>query len=415
MWLVVCSSAVRGAEVVPYDDALKKQKPVVEGFLRDGIPGGKEQIFDDYITKYAVPQFVLRSNANNFRAVRDNFHNKLVKIAKDGLPARRRLLELTVEGFNKILTDPALGKDFVGDDNAKWAAWTSAKVNVVLELGDLHETGTGSTAKPLAAALPILLEIVKPPAKAVRPRDDAVRVAAVIALEHHAEYASASAETRTKIRDAMLAIVERQKPPVGREVAVNDHLRARAAEVLGLMKEVGPKNNVVLALDRVIANPAESVRLRCQAAKALGTFEYPTGSTLNFKSLADHIGHLVVDVCQEQIKQAGQEPLDSNARRRLVPLIRDAYEGLSREAGHSGLVAAPADPTQHAFVDNVSKKVKNILVVLDKETDGSGTLATAKVAAPMNDLESILEPRVEAAPADKPVEKPSEEAEALAG
>jgi len=113
--------------VVPYDDALKKQRLVVEGFLREGrIPSDKEQIFDDYITKYAVPQFVLRSNANNFRAVRDNFNNKLVKIAAPG-PARQRFLELTVEGFNKILTDPALGKDFVGDDNAKWAAWTSPK------------------------------------------------------------------------------------------------------------------------------------------------------------------------------------------------------------------------------------------------------------------------------------------------
>ncbi|HEY1786065.1 MAG TPA: hypothetical protein VGG30_10970 [Pirellulales bacterium] len=421
VWLVVCSASVRGAgsdnPVLPYDDTLKSRKGMVEGFLRDGqVPADKQEVFDDYITKYVVPQFVLPSNGGALRNVRDTFRKKLFLPAPPSA-ARQRLLELTVDGFNKILFDASLGKNFAGDDLGKWTAWTAAKVNVILALGELNETeGTASKrAKPLPAALPMLLEIAKPPAKATRGRDDSLRAAALIALERHADNPDIAVETRSKVRDAMLAIVEQRKPPAGRDAAVNDYLRGLAIDVLAMTKDTGPKNVTVVALDRIVNTPAEPIRLRGQAARALGNLEFPTGSNLDFKPLADHIGRLAVDVCKTEVERAQKAQnlsLNLESRRRLKPSIRDAIDGLFREGGRSGLITGATDPAQIAFVKKVIEKVKKVEEVLDK--DVSGEVAVAKLAGPLKDLESVLEPRAEA-PKLTPDEKPAEEAEALAG
>jgi hypothetical protein len=418
MWLAVCPSALRAAaadaEVVPYDETLKSHRGEVEAMLHEGkIPAGKEQVFDDYITKYQLPQFVLRSNGNDLRVIRDTFRRKLFMPAPPGA-ARQRLLELTLEGFKKILTDPALGKSFVGDDKGKWTAWTAAKCNVIMTLGDLNESETTPTAraKPFPEALPILLEIAKPPAAGAKVtgregRDDSLRVAALNALEHHAENQAAPAETRSKIRDVMLAIVEQRKPPAGRDPAVNDYLRARAAEVLAQLKDVGPRNQVVTALDRIVSNPAESARLRCHAAKALGGLTFSSNSNVDFKPLADHVGRLAVDVFKMEVDRAAKKepPLQSfdlDARRRLKAAIRLALDGMS------GLFAGATDSGQRDFVKKVSDKVKNVDGVLDKDVNGE--VATAKLLPAVKDLESMLVPREVA-----PDEKPAEEAEALAG
>ncbi|HEX4146349.1 MAG TPA: hypothetical protein VHY91_22805 [Pirellulales bacterium] len=416
VWLAVCAGSVRAAdsEVVPYNDALKSRRTAVEQMLREGqIPAGKDELFDEYVTKYFLPQFVLKSNGNNLRGVRDTFHKKMVLPAVPSA-ARTRLLQLTLENFSKYLNDPNLGKSFAGTDSGKWTAWTAAKCNIITTLGELNETEStpNARAKPLPEALPIVLEIAKPPTKATRGRDDALRIAALNALERHAENPATSGEMRTKMRETMLAIIDQRKPPVGRDVSVNDWLRARAADVLSEMKDVGPKNQVVVALDRVINNPGESARLRCQAARTLGSLEFPTGSTLDFKSLADHIGRLVDDVCKSEIDRAQDSPINSDARRRLKASVRDALEGLYREGGRSGLIAGATDPVQREFVENVSKKVKRIDEVIDKDTNGE--IAAAKLAAPMKDLEGILAPRAEAKEA-APAEKTPDEAEALAG
>ena len=110
----------------------------------------------------------------------------------------------------------------------------------------------------------------------------------------------------------------------------------------------------------------------------------------------------------------------SKLRRRLKPLFRDAIDGLGREGGvpprpMGGLLTGVADPTQLAAVKRIIDKLKKVDEALDKGVGDDGTLAAARLATPLKDLESVLEPR-EAAPKLPAAVAPADNKEkALAG
>ncbi len=261
------------------------------------------------------------------------------------------------------------------------------------------------------------MKVASPPAKGAKrtgqeDREDALRDAAIVALQHHADNQAASAEDRAKLRKAMLTIFQ-QKLTAGHQADVNDYLRGRAADVLALMKEVGPGDEVVRALDKVINNPAESAKLRSRAARTLGGLDFPANSGTDFKSLADHIGHMAVDLCKKELDAAEDQTLDLKARRRLKASLQDAINGLGRESGVpprpiSGLLTGATDPTQLAVIKKIIDKLKRLDAALEKNVDGEGMLATANLTPSLKGLESVLAPR-EAAPklpaAAAPVEK----------
>ena len=105
----------------------------------------------------------------------------------------------------------------------------------------------------------------------------------------------------------MLAIVRQKTPPAGRERAVNDWLRGRAVDGAGGGDRRRPERpGRVKELDRIISNPAESPSCVARRPAPLSGLEFPSDRNLDFKSLADHIGHLAVDVCKEKIDRAEQ-------------------------------------------------------------------------------------------------------------
>jgi len=389
--LVVCAGRSYAAPDDPAAAEAQKEKKLaaeIDNILRDGkIPPDKAQFFDEYFTERALPQF-LYASGGDLHGARDRFEYRFNKVAVGA--ARLRMEELTLSAFGKLLNDASLRSKFKST-----AEWNSARVSVLLTLGDLNEEKSAAGGpKPLAAALPILLSFAKPAPKGAKVTgregvDDALRDAAVVALTRQAE--NATAETRTKIRDAMLEIVGQREAQPGHDARVNDYLRGRAAEILGLMRDPGPKNVVVTALDRIISDPTESPNLRSHSAHALGGIEFPGGAAVDFKALADHLGRVVADVCKLEIDKAESQSLDFRAKRRLKTCVREALDGLGREGIRNGLLAG-ADKDQRVYIEKMLKTLKT----LDGALDQQGDLAAAKLATPLKDLEGLLTPRAEA-------------------
>ncbi len=74
--------------------------------LREGqVPGDKQKMFDDFVSEWLVPQFVLPSNTNDLHKVRIELQRWLAGAAPG--PPRARLIELTVNGFREILKKKA--------------------------------------------------------------------------------------------------------------------------------------------------------------------------------------------------------------------------------------------------------------------------------------------------------------------
>ena len=172
--------------------------------------------------------------------------------------------------------------------------------------------------------------------------------------------------------------------------------------MLAAVNEPGTNGDAAKALDAIINNPDESTRLRCRAAHAMGDLTFASDSKLDFKPLADHIGHLAVDVCKQQLEHAEQPTIDEPTR--------DPSENLGHPIGRRrarGLLAAATEPSQKPFVESVAKRLKTLDDALDKPD-----LAAAKIEVPLKDLESVLQPRG-VAPKGNPMG--DEKAEVVAG
>ena len=386
-------AAAADAPILPIDHGLARHRSEIIKMLSDGqIPADKDKLFNDYFKKYAIPLFVENSTINAApptRGSKGDAHAANKKVFQEYFreatgDSRKQLLKLTRESFKAVVAKrlpPATAENV--EARARLAA---AQANVVLALGELDaaKADVGRPAKPMPEALTDLLRYATPPAagKATNGLLDALRIDAMIGVERHAESSETPAGSKVKIGSTMLAILGQTKPPAGRDPAVNDWIRSLAATILASLKEPATSGEVAKALDTVINNPQESSRLRCKAAQAMGGLNFPSDSKLDFKPLADHIGHLAVDVCKQQLEHSEQPTIDEPTRIRLKTSVSQSVEGLK------ALLAATTDPGQKAFVDSVAKRLKKLDDTLDK-----ADLAAARMEDPLKDLESVLQPR----------------------
>ena len=390
------SAAVAGADeapILPIDTSLSRHRPEVMKMLADGqIPSDKQQIFDDYFKKYAIPLFVEKATVNEAppsRGPAKDSHTANKKAFQEYFreatgDSRKQLLKATRETFRAVLKKaipPATPEN--AEARARLAA---AQANAVLALGELDaaKADVGRPARPMPEALGDLLKYATPPAagKATNGFFDSLRIEAMVGLQRHAESPETPPEAKLKIGSAMLAILRQTKPPAGRDPAVNDWIRAWAGTILAALKEPGVSGDAAKELDAIINNPEESSRLRCKAAQAMGGLNFPSDSKLDFKPLADHIGHLAVDVCKQQLEHAEQPTIDERTRIRLKAWVTQSVEGVK------ALLAATTDPRQKTFVESVAKKLKDLDDTLNKPD-----LAAAKIQDPLKELESVLQPR----------------------
>ncbi len=416
-----CLALVAGdlrAQFLEPDPAFKSKRTDVVKIMREDkpIPPGEQQMFDDFFRLYAIPQFAAKENlspnpkaeekpgaatsarpvaAGGLPKVRSDFRSRYItQAAGANGPPHQRANQLTLEKFKELLRIKAPA-DATPEVQSQIAA---IKINVVLALGEMNEqeTGNNQKAKPLPQALAMLLTIFN--AKSADGKTsgnaDALRIAALVGIQRHADSDSLTPEVRGNIQQTMLALVKQKQAPDGRSPEIHNLLRRRAAMTLGTLGDVGPNGAVTKTLDAVIADPSEPPKVRAEMAAALGMFKAVPETRIDFKALANHIGWLMIDVGRPETSAAGDAE-SATAWRRFRSCVKDGLEGLT-------LAVTVTEPNQRKFVEGVVAKAK----LLDKTLDNGKKLENFALAKSVNEkikeLEAALEPRVAAPKAADP-------------
>jgi hypothetical protein len=183
----------------------------------------------------------------------------------------------------------------------------AARYNIALIVGNLDQelsSGFSSAAKPpvpLPEAVPVLLGFLSD-AQVI----DAVRVAALVGLQRHARYNLAPPAQAT-VSQAMLAILAARETPSGRSPEGHLWMRRRATDVLGGIAAPGKQNDVLTALQTVLADADEDITLRCTVADAIGHLKFAQDAKIDADNLVGQLGDLAVTVLAEDVAVAEKE------------------------------------------------------------------------------------------------------------
>ncbi len=391
---LILTSCDAQAQFLEPDQALKAKRPDVVRILREdkAIPPADKAMFDEYFLQYALPQFAAKENVTSLPKVRKDIRIYYTAAQGANGPPHQRANQLMLEKFKEILRI----KLPPGSSPAVQSQVTAIKVTVVLALGEMNEQeqAVNIKAKPYPEALTMLLAIFNSRAKDGKTTglSDALRFAALVGIQTHADSPNLSPEARAGIQQGMLAAIKQKQPPEGRNPETHNALRRRAATTLGMLDDLGLNGAVAKALDAVLADPTEPPRVRSDFAAALGMFKYSPDSPVDFKAMANHVGWLVIDAGKPEITAAAEKDTPTTWRR-LRLYARNCTDGLGDRQKQGTIVASPSDPSVQKFVEGVGSKVKAI----DKTLDNPKKLDNATIAKAVGDklkeLEGLLEPR----------------------
>ncbi|MGE0608555.1 MAG: hypothetical protein AB7O62_15775, partial [Pirellulales bacterium] len=289
---------------------------------------------NDDFPKYRV-QYFSKPLQQSGNAPSKAFHDELNKFLLENCP--------------KLAEDPALTP--------------ASQINAAIILADLNSkelaVGGRGTVVPLAAALPVLMDLYK------TGKSEAVRAVALAGMVRHAEGGSMSKDMQSKVGDEMLKTLATATPPKGRSADAQLWFRRRACEALGYIGDPGDGNDpsaVVKALTATIAAGGESrlLPLRCDAANALAKLKITPALNVNYAQLGGLLAQLAVDVARDETvtTQAGLRsmivPVDNAlhgtlATQRLADAKRLAPGGLTTLAAgtpHEEYIKSLADQLQ---------------------------------------------------------------------
>jgi hypothetical protein len=170
------------------------------------------------------------------------------------------------------------------------------RYNAMLLLGSLNSKeaviyGNKSPAIPLIDILPGLLEEVTS-----KDQIDAVRVAALIGVQRHAE-GNLSAGAKQEVINRLLPIVT-SGPPQGRTPEGHAWIQRQVINILAAMRSPGMGGAVINGLRSLVVDPDKPLSLRCAAAAALGTVGI---GSLDPKEVAGEVGAVGVEACRVEL------------------------------------------------------------------------------------------------------------------
>jgi hypothetical protein len=391
--LVLCARAAVAAPVVaeaapgtlPIDTSQKNNSTAVIADLKVGKLTDPK-IFEDFFLKYELPRMTspaLRGEAENSNksepdlpAYRRKFRSNYFLSAKVG-PPRTKLNQLVFDFVTKKILpgefDPVV------------------KYNAMLMVADLTEEDT-NPPKPYQATLPTFVKLVRDPDAKI----DYLKVAALLGLQHHAEYYAAKG-VDAKIQDGIVKIMAdllgQKQAPDGRTASGHAWLRASAAKVLGSLGSPGANGVAVKTLVDVIGEDTAPPSLRFTAAECLGQIKFPANTKVDVKPYVRTIGKLAVDTIQKELddrdsrSQGGTTTTltddDLATRRKLKAAIRSINTALSGERGRAGtgLVAIGGQ-------DKGLKQLTDVLRAMDTSIDKGGV---EELAAQLPKLQEVLQ------------------------
>ena len=211
-------------------------------------------MFDAYYAEYQLPRLTQCKELNNLQRISKEFKSDFGMVPSG--PVRDRLNDLVLR---------------VGQQIAHGNYHPASQFNAMMLIGELTsnegDSATKAAPTPLPAALPVLLKTLTD-----EKSGDVVKEAALLGLDRHVTAGAAGAEA-PRITAAMVALLNQKTPPADRSSDGHDWMRGQAANILGKLRGVGAKNEVVTALETVVADPdaAQSLRAAPPAPWAAST------------------------------------------------------------------------------------------------------------------------------------------------
>ncbi len=334
----------------PIKAELKTKRSDVGRILLAGQFSGSEQaLFDDYCTGYFLARWTSYTDPDNTARLKSFRSELAVSLKQCGTGGRQpevhdHLTALVLDYLRKRVSEnyhPAF------------------RDNAILMIGDLNAREAPRSSDlpvPLPAARDFLLQIA-----ADEQQPEWLRIGALVGLVRHAKIGISGSDARQDVADAMLAILESERP-AGTSAVGHAWMRSQAARGLAAFGEVGRAHAVALALGEVVADSKVPLRTRCISAEALGQLEF-RGVQLNVSPLATGLGQLALDACAAELKA------EELSRRRLKYRLRVALIGLTgpAEEAAGGVSAAATEAPHKALVKGVAKALQALLAHLDDE------------------------------------------------
>lgn len=354
---IALSSVPARAQDFKVDGTQKVHRFDVNNWLRAGaIPAGEEAVFDNYFRQYALLEIVAGKQSELPKA-RENI-GRYFQTGKKGVPYDR-LIGLTRDRMLEIMR--ARLPEVV-------------KVNAMLVLGDLNLNELNPrNLTPLPSMLPTLLAAATTTSDRV---SDSIRVAALVGVHRHAASGKLPAVAQAEVIRKILPLVAQVAPPPKRSPEGHAWIRASAARVLGALRNPGPNDTVVAALQSAAAEENAPHFMRGHMAEALGDIAYPAGTKIDFTQIAGTLGWVAYDAVRSEVdrfERLGGGSVDVPSRLLLLNRVHASLVGLEGPQGKSGIVKAAAATSHKPRVDAIHASVKALYAtVLDAKSDGEG-------------------------------------------
>jgi hypothetical protein len=337
-------------------DAINKAKTFkIVPIQRSGqIPPADQTEVDQFLTNY-IDVMTSPVEATEAPLHRQNLRREVRSI---GNPVND---QAALQYVNKFLLVTLSG---IAYDQPRERRTPHARLMCVLALGDLNvkepTSVGGGTVQPMPEALSQLHRALKEPDMA-----PAVRVAALAGIVRHAKYGIADKALEKQLVADMTALVKQKTPPEGETPDGQHWMRRQAMEILALLKQPGPANEVVLALAPIVLDKTEPTNVRLDAMRALGQFKVP----------ANTLGELVT----AQLGEFTLEQLRNEVSRRALRLnLQSLALGLRGADGQSGIVPSlSGQDKKHA--EELSRRIANLnsfIAEVSQVADPTAILAT---------------------------------------
>ena len=110
-------------------------------------------------------------------------------------------------------------------------------------------------------------------------------------------------------------------------------MRRRATDVLGVIAAPGKQNDVLTALQTVLADEDEDIALRCTVADAIGHLKFAQDAKIDADNLVGQLGDLAVTVLAEEVAVAEK---DLKKKEPATPGIGRTGRGGRMQGGYGG-------------------------------------------------------------------------------
>lgn len=250
----------------------RDKKTLAFNVLRGSAPlAGNEATFDDWFKQVVLAEMTQTDDASlaDIPKNRQLFFRDYIE--KSGLD--QNVLDRLIQG----VTFPLLQK-IVTNDGGAANYHPAVRYNAMLIIGRLNSreavtVGGKALPIPFEPARKFMLAEFKNPDQI-----DAVRVAALLGLQRHAQLEGQQPRMqpadRKEIVDLALAIVA-DPAPDNRSEEGHAWIQRRAMDILGELRDPGVDNEVALALKSIVDDDKAPLAMRCTAAVAYGRLNFP--------------------------------------------------------------------------------------------------------------------------------------------